>query len=215
MFKCSPLPVSCLRNHFRQRKTEYVYKKASHSKTSFPVVPSNFSMHFLLEGPFIKIIFVIAFCDAFLCVPLAIQYGMNLKGKYVGWHYKTLFVQLSFWLQFFFLERIMVQSSCCAMQTHTMETSFEIKQITERHYSALLCMLNIDDYGRCNFVIFTMTLGRDKLEDMDVSLKMSASLRGPTLQIWITQKWVDDLRNSFCIWKSGILLGPLAVGFVR
>ena len=82
-----------------------MYKKnkrltARHLSQSFQATIFN---AFLLEGPFIKIIFVIAFWDAFLCVPLAIQYGMNLKGKYVGWYYKTLFVQLSFWLQFFFL----------------------------------------------------------------------------------------------------------------
>ena len=95
-----------------------IYKKASHSKTSFPVVPSNFSMHFLLEGPFIKIIFVIAFWDAFLCVLLAIQYGMNLKGKFVGW-YKTLFVQLSFWLQFFFSERELWSKVVAVQCKHT------------------------------------------------------------------------------------------------
>ena len=130
------LSTACLLSEkpFSPKKDGVVFavciKKRLTARHLSQLFQATFQCIFLLEGPFIKIIFVIAFWDAFLCVPLAIQYGMNLKGKYVGWYYKTLFVQLSFWLQFFFWERIMVQSSCCAMQTHTMETSFEIKQIT-------------------------------------------------------------------------------------
>ena len=33
-----------------------------------------------------------------------------------------------------------------------------------------------------------MPIARDKLEDMDVSLKMSASLKEPTLQTWNNSK---------------------------
>ena len=47
---------------------------------------------------------------------------------------------------------------------------------------------------------------RDKLEDMDVSLKMSASLKWPTLQTWITQKWPNIFMCFFRIWKSGIFV---------
>ena len=41
---------------------------------------------------------------------------------------------------------------------------------------------------------------------MDVSLKMSASLKGPTLQTWITQKWPNIFMCFFRIWKSGIFV---------
>ena len=161
MFKCSPpLPVSCLRNHFPQRKTEYVYKKASHSKTSFPVVPSNFSMHFFIRGSFHQNHICNCILRCFFMCPSCNSIRAEFEGKICRLALQNAFCSAFFLITVFFLERIMVQSSCCAMQTHTMETSFEIKQITaERHYSALLCMLNIDDYGRCNFVIFTMTLG--------------------------------------------------------
>ena len=47
---------------------------------------------------------------------------------------------------------------------------------------------------------------RDKLEDMDVSLKMSASLKGPTIQIWITKKWPNIYMCFFRIWKCGIFV---------
>ena len=95
----------------------------------------------------------------FMC-PSCNSIRAEFEGKICRLALQNAFCSAFFLITVFFLERIMVQSSCCAMQTHTMETSFEIKQITaERHYSALLCMLNIDDYGRCNFVIFTMTLG--------------------------------------------------------
>ena len=42
---------------------------------------------------------------------------------------------------------------------------------------------------------------KDKLEDMDVSLGMSASLSGPTLQTWITQKWLN-ISNSFFMYMK-------------
>ena len=42
---------------------------------------------------------------------------------------------------------------------------------------------------------------KDKLEDMDVSLKMSASLSGPTLQTWITQKWLNIFKSLFLYMK--------------
>ena len=47
---------------------------------------------------------------------------------------------------------------------------------------------------------------KDKLEDMDVSLKMSASLKGPTLQTWITKKWPNIFMCFFRIWKYGIFV---------
>ena len=51
-----------------------------------------------------------------------------------------------------------------------------------------------------------MGFSRDKLEDMDVSLKMSASLKGPTLQTWITKKWPNIFMCFFRIWKYGIFV---------
>ena len=51
--------------------------------------------------------------------------------------------------------------------------------------------------GPCLFV----GVGRDKLEDMDVSLEMSASLKGPTLQTWITQKWPNIFKSFFLYMK--------------
>ena len=41
---------------------------------------------------------------------------------------------------------------------------------------------------------------------MDVSLKMSASLKGPTLQTWITKKWPNIFMCFFRIWKYGIFV---------
>ena len=158
MFKCSPLPLLSEKPFSPKKDGVCMYKKASHSKTSFPVVPSNFSMHFFIRGSFHQNHICNCILRCFFMCPSCNSIRHEFEGKICRLVLQNAFCSAFFLITVFFLERIMVQSSCCAMQTHTMETSFEIKQITERHYSALLCMLNIDDYGRCNFVIFTMTL---------------------------------------------------------
>ena len=41
---------------------------------------------------------------------------------------------------------------------------------------------------------------------MDVSLKKVAARSGPTLQTWITLKWLNLFMSFFRIWKSGIFV---------
>ena len=45
--------------------------------------------------------------------------------------------------------------------------------------------------------VLEVSLTRDKLEDMDVTLEMSASLKGPTLQTGMTQKWMNIFISFF------------------
>ena len=81
----------------------------------FFMCPSCNSIRHEFEGKICRLVLQNAFCSAFFLITV-----------------------------FFLRERIMVQSSCCAMQTHTMETSFEIKQITERHYSLLSIVMHAE-----------------------------------------------------------------------
>ena len=137
----------------------YAYKKASHSKTSFPVVPSNFSMHFFIRGSFHQNHICNCILRCFFMCPSCNSIRHEFEGKICGLVLQNAFCSAFFLITVFFL-RGNYGPKQLLCNANTMETSFEIKQITTvRHYSALLCMLNIDDYGRCNFVIFTMTLG--------------------------------------------------------
>ena len=51
-----------------------------------------------------------------------------------------------------------------------------------------------------------LTKRKYKPEDMDISSGMSAARSGPTLQTWITQKWLNIFMSFFSVWKSGIFV---------
>ena len=51
-----------------------------------------------------------------------------------------------------------------------------------------------------------LPLSKDNLEDVDKSLRLSASLWGPALQTWITKNGSISMRSSCRLWKSGIFL---------
>ena len=54
-----------------------------------------------------------------------------------------------------------------------------------------------------------MAQTRDKLEDMDVSFEMSTSLKGPTLQTGITQKWPNIFKSFFLVPRNLKSVEPL------